>query len=245
MKDLLLFSGGMDSLIAWEYLKRPDCLYIDMGHKYANVEKAAVLKLMRSYIGEKCNIGIADFKLLGNFETEDATIPLRNLYFAMIGVNSGYDRIWIIVQKDEMNIPDRTYTFFIKASALLTMLSGRDIFVGTPFKQMDKTDMVKWYVKSGKDIEKLKMTWACYHPEEFKGPWDPRVGATTVYRPCANCPACFRRFVAMKLNGIEEEWHGSLLKSDIVKTYLERAKKGKNYSAERNKRILDALEVSK
>jgi len=33
LKEVLLFSGGMDSLIAWAYLKKPKCLYFPLNNR--------------------------------------------------------------------------------------------------------------------------------------------------------------------------------------------------------------------
>ena len=44
-KDILLFSGGLDSYIAYFYLQNPTCLFIDLKHKYAEIEKRTVCRL--------------------------------------------------------------------------------------------------------------------------------------------------------------------------------------------------------
>ena len=216
--EVLLFSAGMDSYIAWEILKRPQTLYVNLNHKYANQELNRVKNLVPSTI-------IHDLDL-SQFEKDDAEIPLRNLYLCMRAANLGYDKIWLIVQKDEMSIPDRKMKFFKHTEKLLSNLMEKDIEIDTPFKKMDKTEMVEKYVKGGFDIEKLKQTWACYYPEKDN--------------PCGNCPACFRRFVAMKLNNIHEDWHDKIYNSQIAETYRNKAL-SKYYSSRRNKKILEAL----
>lgn len=182
--SVVLFSGGMDSLIAWEYLGRPDRLYVRMNHRYQAEELRQISEL--SLPG---NLILSDFGELGKYEKSDAEIPLRNLYLSMVAVNLGYLKVWLAIQKDEMSIPDRTISFMHKASDLLSVLRGDTVSVGTPFEFMDKVDMVGWYVSEGKDVETLRNTWACYFP----------VGG----KPCGGCGACFRRYVSFKENGIE------------------------------------------
>lgn len=182
--SVVLFSGGMDSLIAWEYLGRPDRLYVKMNHKYQDEELRQIREL--SLPGK---LIVADLSELGKYEKDDAEIPLRNLYLSMIAVNLGYVDIWLSIQKDEMSIPDRTISFMNKASDLLSVLRGSIVHVRTPFEFMDKVDMVTWYIDKGKDIDVLKNTWACYFPVNGK--------------PCGGCGACFRRYVAFKENGLD------------------------------------------
>jgi 7-cyano-7-deazaguanine synthase in queuosine biosynthesis len=135
--DVVLFSGGMDSLIAWEYLNRPDRLYVELFHKYQTEERYSIFDM-----NLPGTMTIMEAPFIGRFEKQDADIPLRNMYLVMMAANLGYSNIWVVVQKDEMSIPDRTPTFFSLASITLTYLMGRQIIVSTPFEKMDKSDMV-------------------------------------------------------------------------------------------------------
>jgi 7-cyano-7-deazaguanine synthase in queuosine biosynthesis len=225
MKSVVLFSGGVDSFIALEYMRaqglNPDALYVHLEHKYARQEMTTVLKLIP-------NVKMFYLPIGSRFEQPDATIPLRNLYLAMVAANLGYDDIWIAIQKHEMSIPDREPGFMIQVQGLLTTLMKTLIYFRTPFTDMDKVDMVKWYVDKGLDIDRLKQTWACYYPDGNK--------------PCANCPACIRRLVAFRLNGIVEDWHGMALNSPTANVYLQHAISGR-YPPERAKEIVQALGV--
>ena len=167
----------------------------------------------------------------------------------MQAVNKGYDRIWMISQKEEMSeqVPDRTDKFFKETSSLLSYLSGREILIDTPFRNMDKVEMVKWYVDEGLSIEKLKQTWACYHPDS----WDLNEELNQ-FSECGDCGACFRRAVAFILNGITEKWFLKFKEPDIlnrpsfenktVELYRTRAEEG-FYSKKRNQDILNAIKL--
>ena len=220
MKEILLFSGGLDSFIAWHFLKKPECLYVDIGHRYHLQEMEAAMRLYH-VTGLKVTI---DRKLiLTELEKEDAFIPMRNSFLAHIAALYG-DKIWLIVQKGELEIPDRSVLFMERISQLLTQLNGRDISVDSPFIGMTKTDMVKWYIEQGLPVDHLKLTMSCYNGNN-----------------CGYCPACFRRWVAFKLNGIEENYLVDPWKTTLAKRYKEAAINGV-YDKSRCMEILKALE---
>lgn len=182
-KEILLYSGGMDSYIAWHYLNKPDTLYVILGHRYQHKETYAVRKTISMTKILLC-LG------MGKYEKADAEIPMRNLLLSMLGALEGADKIWMISQEDEMlSIPDRSERFFMESSDLISFLLGRRILIDTPFRTMDKTDMVAWYKKEGNSIEDLLCTIGCYSYENG-------------YDHCGNCPACFRRWIALANNDI-------------------------------------------
>lgn len=209
MNTLLLYSGGMDSFIAWHYLGQPSTLYVDLGHLYRANEIGAIANTIPETKRIVCHT-------VGRYEKQDAEIPLRNLFLSMFAALEGAEKIWLIVQKDEMTVLDRTEKFLYSSSDMLTQLLGKSIIVDSPFKEMDKTEMVAWYLKNVGDIGALLLTVGCFYE---------RMGH------CGNCGACFRRFVAFKNNGISP---GYVLSEEIRKYYRERLNK---YSVERQERM--------
>ena len=179
--EILLYSGGMDSYIAWWELGHPKTLYVDLQHKYAEKELLAV----KATIPETKRIQFP----LGTYEHHDAYIPFRNLHLCTLAANEGATKIWLIVQKDEMSLPDRSQEFMSKASQLLSLLSSRtSIEIATPFDLIDKTQMVHYYKQIGGPIDQLLKTVGCY---------DSELGH------CGNCNACFRRYIALANNDID------------------------------------------
>lgn len=236
--DILLYSGGLDSYIGYWYLKEelgldPALLYVNLGHKYAIQERQAIHRTL-DYMNPKAFIETTDLNL-SNFEREDAFIPNRNAFLAQMGALYGKN-IWIVTQKGETNLPDRNKTFYTKMGELLSFLNeGTPVKVDTPFWDLNKKEMVKWYVEKGLDIEELKKTHSCYQPKEthfFGG---------TVILPCGNCGACFRRWTAMSLNGIAELYAVNPWETDTAQEYLYRGKTG-FYGEARDTDILEALE---
>ena len=186
-KDVLLYSGGVDSLIAWYYMREPATMYIDLGHKYAHSEKLAMNCLppcpvmLESHYGEL-------------FEEEDAHIAGRNFYLAMYAAACGNDVIWLVTQAGEQNVPDRTPEFYSKSSEALSMIFGRPIELRNVFPVLHKHEMVQWYVKSGHPVEHLRTAWSCYTPKFL--------GLDGFATECGVCSTCFRKYIALEYNDI-------------------------------------------
>lgn len=184
MKEVLLYSGGMDSLIAWHYLDKPQTLYINLGHRYAQKERESILRLLPIPKILQSSYG-------WYFEREDAHIPGRNLLLGMFAAAEGFDKIWLVAQKGEQNIPDRSPEFFKDTSRILSFHFERDIQFLNPFPDWYKHDMVKWYLDNGFSIEDLVYkSVSCYSADWFQ---------------CGQCPSCWRKYVALKYNGIQCE----------------------------------------
>lgn len=226
MRDILLFSGGLDSLIGYYYLGEPPVLYCDIGHKYAYKERRVVQEIAKK---AKMNLIIEDSLKLGKWEKPDADIPQRNMFLIMMGSYYG-DNIHLVVQKGEMSIPDRSKEFFMETSKWVSFLHGKDKRVTTPFSQMTKTQMVKWYLDTGHDSELLLSTTSCYGQEEGN---------------CGQCGACFRRWIALESNGLSEPYVNDIKKWEGIKTYVEKMKSGKydEERAEETKKVLERYKL--
>lgn len=234
MKHVVLYSGGLDSFITAEYVRREklksyqrlELVYVPMGHRYEGFEKASAkrLPLEVSFLP-----GLENFGLY--YEEKDAYIWQRNAFLCLLAAKrlegEDWGKIWLTVQKDEISLPDRSPHFFKVMTELLFAL-GVKADVDTPWWSYDKTDMVSWYLNlAGGSAEKLKETHSCYRPGVLQ---------------CGNCSACVRRFIAMSLNGIKEEYEIDPRYSDAGKEYLKRAL-NEYYSTERNRKTRLALEV--
>jgi len=198
---ILLFSGGLDSYIAWHYLDKPKTLYCAINHRYQIQEHKAVIDLIPETI--------VDSRLyLGDWEEDDANIPMRNAFFFMIASHYA-DKICLVVQKGEMSIPDRSPKFFSSFGAWLSWMRDKPIKIFTPFDEMTKTQMVRWYLEQGLNVADLLRTRSCF-------------GDTT--SPCGACAACFRRWVAFKNNGFSEPYINDILAYDQIPVYIEKMK---------------------
>lgn len=215
---ILLFSGGLDSYIAWEFLHRPKTLYFDIGHRYAGNEIEVVRKLIPDTIIDS-RLNLADW------EEADANIPMRNAFFLMLATH--YDKeIVLVVQKGEMDIPDRSPKFFREFGEWMSFLRGKMVLVSSPFFDMTKTQMVRWYLNHLYKRERLLETRSCYKPTDL---------------PCGACSACFRRWVAFQNNSLSEEHEKDILLYDKIPEYVTKMQLGK-YDVQRTSETFRALE---
>jgi len=230
-REVILFSGGMDSFIAWEYAGRPTPYYFKMFHKYQDQE----IKVLTEMWGkiEGFEPVILDLFKFTHIEDDEAYIPGRNLYLLTAAANYA-DKIYIGLQKGEKDIPDRTFEFIQKVSQLLTVTYGRRIIVDSPIWHLTKVDLVGWYIKKKLPIENLLATWSCYCPAEMK------IGGTRDQRPCGHCSACFRRWVAFAYNSIEEEYVNDPWEGPLVEQYIMKLERGE-YDKKRTEQTIRVL----
>lgn len=205
--------------MAYHYLNKPKTIYFDLGHRYVGNEVEVVRKLLPNTIIET---GIN----LSKWEARDANIPMRNLFLATYA--SLYDpEVVLVVQKGEMDIPDRSPTFFNMMTRDISFLTGKNCVVSTPFFSMTKTQIVGWYIKEGYNVRKLLETRSCYGTKEVS---------------CGECSACFRRWVALTNNGISEVYAKDPLQYNKIPDYLARIERGE-LDKERAYETLSALRI--
>ncbi len=214
--EILLFSGGVDSLVAWHYLKFPQTLFFDCKSRYSQRELSVVKDLINSTI--------VDYSLdLSDREYGPrAYIPFRNLLFAAQAVKYS-DKIWIAGLADDM-VSDKSPLAFSRMSAILSEMENRDVHVKSPFWEMTKADVVAWYLKNTNtnlDIQRLFRTISCYDQD-----------CKTNY--CGKCPACFRKWCAFRENGIDELEFENF---ELMLEYLRKAN-ASNYHPKRNLSII-------
>lgn len=196
-KTVLLFSGGMDSLIAAWLLKPDILLMLWHGQRYEGVEARGLASLRRaSLLPEGPCLMESRALSLGEFEREDAIIPLRNLLFVAIAAQYGEDVYMAAVSGDRSL--DKSPEFFRRSGDLLTYLFGeqhwcvaRDVRVHAPYLAQTKTEMVRQYLAAGCPAEALLASTSCYDLAEVR-----------MARGCGTCKPCFRKWVALRNNGI-------------------------------------------
>ena len=191
MKKVLLYSGGMDSWLI-DKLWKPDIrLYVDMHTKYSDKEIEQI-KLLKD------DVKIIDFNL-GQWERDDAIIPLRNLYLVMLACNitdSEDIELCVGATYGDRSL-DQSKEFSLLAENILNYLyspqhwipNGKHIHIVTDYKNYTKAQLLDMYIKQGGDINKaFECSLSCYHPNDN-------------LEECWNCKPCFRKFVAFAYNG--------------------------------------------
>lgn len=181
-KKVLLYSGGMDSWLINKIWKPDIKLYVDIHGAYSEVEKSHLSN----------DVKIVDFPLLGKFEMEDKYIPLRNLYFLMIGSNYG-DEVCLCATAGDWGAKDKNPEFLQKADNMLAYLWSdkklqRKVKVCQDFINFSKSELIKLFLSNGGNINSLRAeTFSCYTPVDG--------------RECFDCYPCFRKFAILFANG--------------------------------------------
>lgn len=199
MSEVLLFSGGLDSYIAWHLLGGPDALYMALGHRYERAELSAIYRL--ESVTPDLSVIRENRLTLGDLERPDGYIPLRNLLLvcAAAVLEIDYRTIYIGALKGEAS-RDKSQRFLRDLSSMLTYLKQTDVRIVAPFQGMTKADLVGEFARRFPDrVTLLSNTFSCYTYKELRDD----------YQGCGQCNACFRRWVAMTLNGITEKYETS------------------------------------
>lgn len=185
----------MDSWLISKLWKPDVKLYVVMDTRYTKNELDKIYNLPAS---EQENLKVVTFPL-GQYEREDAIIPLRNMYLAMVACNEypGEDLEICLGATAGDRVLDKSPEFVEKANDLLNYLyqpqhwipSGRKVKVCIDFKSKTKTQLLKMYLEQGGDIgEAFGQSFSCYNPDENGN-------------ECWQCKPCFRKFIAFYLNG--------------------------------------------
>lgn len=231
MVDILLFSGGVDSLIGYFWLHRPKILYFKMGHKYEKKELNCIENLCKLIPNLKENLTIIDDIKLGKYENgKNAYIRFRNILMAEVASNYG-ERIIICGVKGD-NISDKSLKAYKKMNNCLNEISKKDdkhIQIFSPFWTYTKTNLIKWGLENIPNfIELLKNSVSCYD-EHTLG-------------QCGKCNSCLRKAIALEANNIDfEGWfENDIKKYSEIQNYIDRMK-NKEYDDERTKESLEVF----
>jgi 7-cyano-7-deazaguanine synthase len=193
-RNVLLFSGGLDSFLLLKLLKPDIAMRFNIGSRYEKLEVDAIWRLEDAGALDGVKI-IKDHHLaLGDLEREDAIIPGQNVLFALLASLYG-DNIILGAMMGDHN-RDKDEVCFAQTSSLLTYMA-RDRFYDTPERTVQliaparnttKAFLVRQYLEAGFDPSHLALTVSCYNPVDGV--------------PCGKCTPCFRRWVAFRVNGL-------------------------------------------
>lgn len=218
MKRVILVSGGIDSYCAWHHYNSyhgsvniPVFIYYNQA--YAEKEIAACRELYDDFTILK--VGYVTRSQTKN----NPFIPCRNLTFASsVAMSFEPDEIVISGLRDD-NVVDKSPRAFKEMSAFISEHSNFQVNITSPFFKKSKGEVVADFLKNNGSVDKLLMCVSCYEASEGH---------------CNDCPACFRRFVALASNGIP----CSRPSSRVIQEYLKNIHK---YDPDRQSRIFIAL----
>lgn len=223
MKKVLLYSGGMDSVMLKHLLKPDTCIYFNTLGRYSEKE-------IKNLTSDVLVINLS----IGQWEREDLILPSRNAYFALAAANYG-DDIFLGATYGDRSY-DKNETFCKKTSNLLSYMyqkqhwtEERKITVSAPYKDYTKAEILKEYLNTNGDYNSVLNSISCYHPTK---------------KHCGECKPCARKWVAFKVNGFNIK---ELFEKDPASYFTEsmvELMKWKKYRGEKeDNEILKALEI--
>lgn len=180
---VILYSGGLDSVMLAAKYPNAKRVYFDMKTRYAKEEIAQLPD----------DVIIDTTFNFANVERNDAIIPSRNLYLVTRAADYGHNIYMAVTSGD--SIKDKDADFFRQAQALLNHMNDswygteEEIYLHTPLKKLSKSQAVKEYLDAGHSAQALIDSFSCYTPEGGK--------------QCGQCKCCVRKFAALAANGID------------------------------------------
>lgn len=193
-KRLLCFSGGIDSVVSFHFLKFPQPIYVMFGHRYQTKECKCIGEL-KKLIPQLKNIIFFDGPELGKFEEgPKAYISKRNFHLALIASHFG-NHIYIVGNKEDIHHDNNKKAYDVMSFAMNATQHSKEpkITIESPFWDKSKTDIVKWFLDNyPKDyVEKvLGTSKSCYD-------------AGTMGQ-CGRCESCRRKYEALKEAGLKD-----------------------------------------
>ena len=231
-KSVLLYSGGMDSLII-DHLLKPDILLnISMNSAYDERERESFPESV--YEEGKEIIFLNDVINLRQYERDDAIIPNRNAHLVLLASHYG-ETIWLGSVYGDRSF-DKDQAFYDYMALLLDHMwaeqhwtEERNFKISSPFKNKTKTQLVLEFLEMDGTEEDLLRSYSCYEGDE---------------KHCGHCKACFRKWVALENNAIitsdgyfkENPWDAPWLDEVLLQIF------NGGYRGREDQDIVDALD---
>jgi 7-cyano-7-deazaguanine synthase len=192
MAKIILLSGGMDSLISYR-LFHPDAIpvFVHTGARYASQD----LERARHQAPE-----LHEVKGPHLVENDDGVVPHRNAALLCVVANR-FDAEEIVVSAPRGELIWDQQPRFYRA-----METALNLTVTNPLHHLTKTEAVAAWLRSGRKAEDLLASRSCY---------------STTSMQCGRCPACVKRWIALRNNGLSE-----LYVSNVRQHAIELAKLG-------------------
>jgi len=220
-KLVILYSGGLDSLIMRHYAKitYPMAEVVCIYYKHGAASEEKELSTLPDYVqvrtvdwlNDKCKpVAKKDDPFAGAIY-----IPGRNLVFsALAACQEVADEVWMGTVWDEDNPKgtDKNETFRHDTSELLSYVLSpfiEKVTVRFPFVELEwtKVDSVRWALANGLSKEEILNSVSCWNHTDGK--------------PCGVCKQCVKRALVFNLNGFSEECKVNPLEGEFGMQLLE------------------------
>jgi len=212
MRNVVLFSGGIDSTVAlglacWRD-GADEVTAVGVAYGQRHIVELSCARRIAAIAGVKFFGGTVDpapWKLLplcqGTTATgrdvyamktggvSDAFLPGRNVAFLSLALSVagivGADSVWIGANRDDAaGFPDCRPPFLVAWQQMASHALGRGMHLVTPLVELSKREVVKLARDMAID---LKQTWSCYRPVHYP----------TGVGSCGKCDACVLRADAL------------------------------------------------
>jgi 7-cyano-7-deazaguanine synthase len=181
MAQIIFLSGGMDSFLSYRLFHRSFVpVFVNTGSRYAHMD----LGMAREQAGRR--LLVLDAPVLR--ERPDGVVPHRNALLLAYAANRlNAETICVSAPRGEL-IWDQQPAFYRSMEHVL-----RGVRIVNPLGNFTKAQAVADYIRAAPATAQydLAHTRSCYSATEWR---------------CGQCPACVKRYVAMKTNGITEQY---------------------------------------
>jgi len=229
-KACVLSSGGMDSFLLWK-LFAPEArqVFVNIRQPYI-VKELDAMWAIRKFTG--ADFDVLEATRIGEGEAPNGIILHRNALLILTAATY-YSEILMGVLADEIN-SDKSPEFF---SAMETVLNishrgqywnngvGVEYTVHSPIRSYTKSALVAKYMAAGHAVEPLLATVSCY---------------SAMSGQCGACPSCFKRWVALVNNGIQQKFKSDPLLWAHSQGIIKKATDG-TYGKARAQEIMNAV----
>lgn len=232
-RNVNLFSGGMDSFLVWAlHDNKATNLFVHIAHKYAKKELDVSQEIARTIGHDKFSLEMIMGAQIGPKElSPSGIIPFRNAELVLCGAQYG-NTVFMGVTAHEIN-SDKSEHFMQLMQGLLDYCyapqywndnQGRTHTVVSPLRGRTKAQWVADYLQTELPVDWLLMTVSCYDDTD---------------RHCGRCPSCFKRWVALTVNGLSDDFKYDPRAWGRREGILDKCRDG-TYHQERAKEILQA-----
>ena len=238
MNIVILFSGGLDSLIMYHVALsqgyNPTCVFFDIGQPYAYKEIRALPDFVKVHKVDWLSSSI-DLKSKDN-KSGNIYIPGRNLTLSTLAASIYTpDEIWLGALAGETHdkATDKNYKFLDKLNNVLEYVFSPfgKVVVKFPLADMgfNKFDCVQWGLENGMTVESLHHTSSCLSEEEGN---------------CGHCVVCCRRWGIFGELGIPEKYNvDPLTVQSNIDMFIEMLKENSYYDMNRKREVLPYLRL--
>lgn len=198
-KKVLLYSGGLDSVLA-NFLWSPDILlYIDSQSNYSDKELEQ-LNNFKPFRDERLIIDDQTFDF-ADMEKENLIVPFRNVYFILRALHYGQtvflgaNKADLSGDKDERfrELLTELVSNMVRETASTSFAPeswvDNDFSIEFPSLAFTKTELVRVALDNDMPEEILKNIRTCYDKDSVIG--------------CGKCGPCVQKEIALSLNGVE------------------------------------------